>query len=178
MRTHTYTCAKGYAEQYKNREVKWQVPETVAESVASGEFPDEKTLVRYATAQLNIKKGHAIQDATQELAKDAEGKAIAGKLARPNLTLADMEKIAADTKATATERSAKGTGGQKAQAKQFQTIQDKARKMAETATPEKLAMLLELGSIDQATHDARLAAIKSTEPAKPASVPKTAPRGK
>lgn len=159
MRRHTYTCNKGYAEQYKGREVSWDVPETTSEAIASGEFPDEKTLVRYAVAQLNIKKGHAIQDATVEKVKDDKGKDT-DKLANPNLTLADMEKIARETKATATERAAKGTGGQKAQAKAYATAKDKAKQIAENATPEKLATLLELGMISQEDHDARLAAIK------------------
>lgn len=152
MRRHTYTCNKGYAEQYKGREVSWDVPETVEEAIKSGEFADEKTLVRYAVAQLNIKKGHAIQDATQE--KDKEG-----KLVNPSMTLADMEKIARDTKATLSERSAPGTGGVKGKAKKFDTTAQKAKQIAENATPEKLATLLELGLIDQSEHDARLAAI-------------------
>src|SRR5436853_1899395 len=99
MRTHTYTCAKGYAEKYKGREVSWPVPESVTEAIESGEFKDEKPLVRYAVAQLNIRKGHAIQDATVATVKDAEGKDT-GKLVSPDLSLKDMEKIARDTKAT------------------------------------------------------------------------------
>ena len=160
MRRHTYTCNKGYADQYKGREVSWDVPETMKEAIESGEFPDEKTLVRYAVAQLNIKKGHAIQDATTEKKKDDKGKDT-NELANPNLTLADMEKIARETKATATERAAKGTGGQKAQAKAFATAKEKAKQIAENATPEKLATLLELGMISQEEHDARLAAVGS-----------------
>lgn len=153
-RRHTYTCDKGYAENYKGREVSWDVPETVEEAVRSGQFEDEKTLVRYATAQLNIKKGHAIQRAT--VAKDKEG-----NLANPNMTLADMEKIAAETVAKKDERTKGGKAKvEKEQAKKFATAAEKAKAALETATPEKLATLLELGFITQDEHDARLAALK------------------
>lgn len=167
MRRHTYTCAKGYAESYKGREVSWDVPETAEEGIKSGEFPDEKTIMRYATAQLNIKKGHAVMDATNEQAKGEDGKPT-GKLANPNMTLADMEKIARSTIATASDRAAKGTGGQKVQAKKFATAQDKAKQIVENATPEKLAVLLEVGLIDQTEHDARLAAISAAPAGKKA----------
>jgi hypothetical protein len=153
MRRHTYTADKGYAEAYKGREVTWDVPETVEEAIRSGEFEDEATLVRYATAQLNIKKGHAIQRAT--VAKDKDG-----NLANPNMTLADMEKIAADTKAKKDERQKGGKAKvEKENAKKFDTAAQKAKAIAENASPEKLATLLELGFITQEEHDSRLAAI-------------------
>lgn len=160
MRTHTYTCAKGYADKYKGREVKWQVPETVAEAIESGQFPDEKTIVRYATAQLNIRKGHAIQDATQETTKDAEGKST-GVLVNDNLSLAQMEKIAADVVASATERTRTGgAGGQKAAATKFTSAQEKANAKLASATAEQVADWLDLGIITQEQADARLAEIK------------------
>lgn len=138
MRTHTYTCNKGYADSYKGREVSWQVPETVEEAISSGEFKDEKTLVAYAVAQLNIRKGHAIQDATKE-EKD-------GKLVNPSLSVADMEKIAADTKADGVRNARSGGGSQKAKAEKLDTAKAKAAEIAARETdPAKIAMLRELG---------------------------------
>lgn len=148
MRTHTYTCAKGYADQYKGREVSWPVPETVAEAIESGEFKDERTIVRYATAQLNIRKGHAIQDATVATVKDAEGKDT-GKLVNSALSIKDMEKIARETRATGDERVRAG-GNQKVRAEKYSTTKQKAAERAKNATPEQLAILRDLGLLDEA----------------------------
>lgn len=172
MRTHTYTCNKGYADKYKNREVSWQVPETVAEAIESGEFKDEKTLVRNAVAQLNIRKGHAIQDATVATVKDAEGKDT-GKLINPDLSIRDMEKIARETRATGEERLRAG-GNQKVRAEKFATAKQKAAEKAKTATPEQLAILRDLGLLDEAP-----AATNGEAPAaKPAAQPTRQPAGK
>lgn len=148
-RTHTYVCNKGYADGYKGREVKWQVGETVEESIARGEFPDEKTLVRAAQAQLNVKRGHAIQAATVEQKKDAEGKET-GELVNPNLSLAEMEKIAADTVMTETTRTrTAGAGGQKAAAQKFTSAQEKINAKLANATEDQLSDWLDLGLITE-----------------------------
>lgn len=161
MRTHTYTCAKGYAEKYKGREISWPVPESVAEAIESGEFKDEKTLVRYAVAQLNIRKGHAIQAATVETVKDADGKDT-GKLVNADLSVKDMEKIARETRATGDERVRAG-GNQKVRAEKFATAKTKAAEKIKTATPEQIALMRELGLIDEA--DAAANGAKSAAPA-------------
>jgi hypothetical protein len=157
MRTHTYTCAKGYADQYKKREVSWPVPETLAEAIESGEFKDEKTLVRYAVAQLNIRKGHAIQAATVEENEDKT-------LKFPSLSVKDMEKIARETRATGDERVRAG-GNQKVRAEKFATTKTKAAEIAKTADPAKIALLKELGLLDEAPATAAPAAA----PAAPAA---------
>jgi Arc/MetJ-type ribon-helix-helix transcriptional regulator len=168
MRTHTYTAAKGYAEKYKGREISWPVPESVTEAVESGEFKDEKTLVRYAVAQLNIRKGHAIQAATVETVKDAEGKDT-GKLVSPDLSVKDMEKIARETRATGDERIRAG-GNQKVRAEKFATAKQKAAERAKNATPEQLAILRDLGLLDEAE------ATPAAKPAAPAAAAKPAQR--
>lgn len=146
MRTHTYTCNKGYADEYKGREVSWQVPQTVEEAISSGEFKDEATLVAYAVAQLNIRKGHAIQDATKAVV-GGEGP-DKDNLANPHMTTADMEKVAADTKADGVRARAAG-GSQKAKAEKFESTKAKAREIAARETdPVKLALLRELGMLD------------------------------
>jgi Arc/MetJ-type ribon-helix-helix transcriptional regulator len=160
MRTHTYTCNKGYADKYKKREVQWPVPETIAEAIESGEFKDEKTIVRYAVAQLNIRKGHAIQAATVEENEDKT-------LKFPDLSTKDMEKIARDTRATGDERVRAG-GNQKVRAEKFATAKSKAAEVAKTADPAKLALLKELGLLDEAPATAAPAAAKA---------PATAPAG-
>lgn len=164
-RTHTYKCAKGYAPEYQGREVKWEVPTSIDEAVSSGQFENVDTILRYATAQLNIKKGHAIQAATVEQVKDADGKPT-GKLANPNMTLAQMEQLAAATVAKASERTKSGGGSQKDKAKAHETTKAKAKAMAETADPVKLAALLELGLISKEEHDTRLAAAAPAKPAR------------
>lgn len=171
MRTHTYTCNKGYAEKYKNREVSWPVPETAAEAIESGEFKDERTLVRYAVAQLNIRKGHAIQDATVATVKDAEGKDT-GKLVNADLSLRDMEKIARDTKATGDERVRAG-GNQKVRAEKYSTTKQKAAAAAKSATPEQLAILRDLGLLDESTDNGAspAAVAKPAATAQPAKQP-------
>lgn len=158
MRTHTYTCNKGYADEYKGREVSWQVPQTVEEAISSGEFKDEATIVAYATAQLNIRKGHAIQAATKEENED-------GTLKNPHLSVADMEKIAADTKADGVTRTRSGGGSQKAKAEKLDTAKQKAAEIAARETdPAKLAMLRELGLLPDEP-----ATASTTAEAKPAN---------
>lgn len=157
VRTHTYVCAKGYADKYKGREVKWQSGTTVAESIARGEFPDEETLVYAAQKQLDVKRGHAIQAATVEVTKDAEGKDTT-TLVNPDLSLAQMEKIAAETVFTAPTRTrTAGAGGQKAAATKFSSARDKAAAKLPTATAEQVAEWLEYELITQEQADARLA---------------------
>lgn len=141
MRTHTYTAAKGYADKYKKREISWPVPETLAEAVESGEFKDEKTVVRYAVAQLNIRKGHAIQAATVEENEDKT-------LKFPDLSVKDMEKIARETRATGDERVRAG-GNQKVRAEKYATTKSKAIEAAKTATPEQIALMKSLGLLDE-----------------------------
>jgi hypothetical protein len=156
-RTHTYVCAKGYADKYQGREVKWTVLEDVATAISSGDFPDEKTLVRYAYAQLNIRKGHAIMDATKETKKDAEGKDT-GELVNPDLSLAEMEKIAATTVASANERTRTGgAGGQKVAAQKFTSAKEKIAAKLATATEEQLAEWLDLDLITEEQANARRA---------------------
>lgn len=160
MRTHTYTCNKGYAEEYKGREVSWQVPQTVEEAVSSGEFKDEATLVAYAVAQLNIRKGHAIQDATKALV-GGEGP-DKDSLANPHMTVADMEKVAASTKADGV-RQRTGGGSQKVKAQALDTAKQRAAEIASRETdPAKIAMLRELGLLP--AEDAT--ATETTAPAK------------
>lgn len=142
MRTHTYTAAKGYADKYKKREISWPVPETLAEAIESGEFKDEKTVVRYAVAQLNIRKGHAIAAATIEENEDKT-------LKFPDLSVKDMERIARETRATGDERIRAG-GNQKVRAEKFATAKTRAAEVAKTADPAKLALLRELGLLDEA----------------------------
>lgn len=169
MRTHTYTCAKGYADKYKSREISWPVPESVAEAVESGEFKDEKTLVRYAVAQLNIRKGHAIQAATVETVKDAEGKDT-GKLVNADLSVKDMEKIARETRATGDERVRAG-GNQKVRAEKFATAKTKAAEKIKTATPEQIQLMRDLGLIDEAADASANGAKAPATPAAPARTP-------
>jgi len=157
-KTHTYVCNKGYAPEYKGRKVTWTIHTTPDEAIAAGDFDSLDTIMRYANAQLNIKRGHAIQKATLEQTKDADGKPT-GTLANPNMTTAAMEQLAAATNATATERTRTGEGKQKDRAKAYDTTKEKAKQILETATPEKLATLLELGFISKEEHDAKLAAI-------------------
>lgn len=165
MRTHTYTCNKGYADEYKGREVSWQVPETVEEAIASGEFKDEKTIVRYAVAQLNIRKGHAVQDYTKEtITEDGPDK---GKLKNPNATTAQLESVAAGIKADGNERTRTGGGSQKVKAAQLDTAKQKAAAIAATADPAKLAVLRELGLLPDdgaaPTTEAKTAPAKSAK---------------
>lgn len=168
-RTHTYTCAKGYADQYKTREVKWDVYTTPDEAIAAGQFDSIETIMQYANAQLNIRKGHAIQDATQEQVKGEDGKPT-GKLVRPSMSLKDMEDLAASTVAKKIERAEKGSGGVKKLAAQAQTTKTKAQAMlsSDSLTEGKLAALLELEQIDQATYDAKLAELKAKKGKAPA----------
>jgi hypothetical protein len=161
-RTHTYVCNKGYADKYKGREVKWQVGETVAESIERGEFPDEKTLVRAAQAQLNIKRGHAIQAATVEKTKDAEGKET-DVLVNPDLSLADMEKIAAETVMTASSVTRTPGGGQKVAAQKFTSAKEKIAAKLATATEEQIADWLDLGLIDEAQAAGRRAELANAK---------------
>jgi hypothetical protein len=160
---HIYTANKGYADQYKGREIGWTVYTTAEEAIAAGQFDSAETIMQYANAQLNIKKGHAIQAATVELAKDKDGKQIPGQLVNPALSTADMEKLAESTVATKIDRAPKGSGGQKTLAKKAQTTAEKAKDMLASAnlTKEKLDTLLELEQIDQATYDAKLAELKA-----------------
>lgn len=160
-KTHTYVCKKGYAPEYKGREVRWQYWTTPEEAIQNGAFDSIETIMRYANAQLNIKKGHAVQAATVEKVKDADGKPT-DKLANPSMTQSAMEALAAGVSAKATERT-RGSGGgkQKDRAKAFDTAKDKAKAMAETATPDQLAALLSLGFITQEEHDAKLAAARN-----------------
>jgi hypothetical protein len=164
MRTHTYTCAKGYADKYKKREISWPVPETVQEAIESGEFKDERTLVRYAVAQLNIRKGHAIQAATVEENEDKT-------LKFPDLSVKQMENIARETRATGDERIRAG-GNQKVRAEKFATAKTRAAEIAKTADPAKLALLKELGLVDEAP-----AASNSAEAPKPATGATRRPAG-
>lgn len=157
-KTHTYVCNKGYADQYKGREVKWERGVTMAESIARGEFPDEETLVNAAQAQLNIKRGHAIQAATVEQVKDADGKPT-GELVNPSLSLSDMEKIARETVMTKSDRTRVPGGGQKVAAQKFTTAKDKIAAKLATATEEQIADWLDLGLIDEAQATARRAEI-------------------
>jgi len=159
-RTHTYVCAKGYADKYKGREVKWQSGTTVAESIARGEFPDEETLVYAAQKQLDVRRGHAIQDATQELKKDADGKEIPGQLVNPDLSLADMERIAAETVFTKTTRERVPGGGQKVAAQKFTTAKEKVAAKLATATEDQINDWLGFELITQEQAAARLAEIK------------------
>lgn len=144
MRTHIYIPKKGYADQYKGLKITWDVPETIEEAISSGQFPDEKTIVRKAVNQLNIERGHAIQRATVEKVKDADGKETA-ELANPNLTVAQMEAIARSVNASATVRGRSAGGSVKERAEKFATSQQKAKELAATASPETLAALAALG---------------------------------
>lgn len=147
IRRHIYVCAKGYAEQYKGREVKWESGTDVASSLARGEFPDEATLVYAAQKQLDVKRGHAIQAATVEVKKDAEGNDTT-ELANPTLSLADMERIAAATVFTAPTRTrTAGAGGQKAAAQKFTGAQEKVNAKLPSATEEQLSDWLDMGLI-------------------------------
>jgi len=157
IRTHTYVCAKGYAEEYKGRNVKWQSGKTLAAALARGEFPDEATLVYAAQKQLDVKRGHAIQAATVEVTKDAEGKDTT-TLANPNLSLAAMEKIAAETVFTAPTRTRiAGGGGQKVAAQKFTSAQEKIATKLPTATAENIAEWIEYGLITEDMAAGRLA---------------------
>lgn len=158
MRTHTYVLNKGYTDEYKGRKVSWEVPTTVAEAIERGFFDSEDTIVREAVNQLNIKRGHAIQKATIEQLKDAEGKPN-GTLANPSMTVASMEQLAVSVVAKKSDRTRGVGGAAKDRAKRFDTTATKAKEIAATASPEKLATLLELGLISQEEHDTRLAAI-------------------
>lgn len=145
MRTHSYKLNKGYSEAYKGQVVTWDVPSTtVAECVASGAFESEEAVVREAVNQLNIKRGHAIQAATVELVKDADGKDTT-QLANPSLTIADMEKIAKSVTVKTASRARSAGGSVKEKAEKFATSQTKAKELAATASPETLAALKALG---------------------------------
>lgn len=145
MRTHSYKLNKGYTEQYKGQIVTWDVPSaTVAECISSGAFESEEAVVREAVNQLNIKRGHAIQAATVETVKDAEGKDT-GVLANPSLTIADMEKIAKSVTVKTASRARSAGGSVKEKAEKFATSQTKAKELAATASPETLAALKALG---------------------------------
>ncbi len=155
VRNHVYVCNKGYADQYKGREVKWQSGKLVADSLARGEFPDEATLVYAAQKQLDVKRGHAIQAATVEVTKDAEGNDTT-TLANPNLSLADMERIAASTVFTAPTRTrTAGAGGQKVAAQKFTGAQEKVNAKLPTATEEQIADWLDMGLITEAQASGR-----------------------
>jgi hypothetical protein len=143
MRTHTYICKKGYPEKFKGTEIRWQVPQNVAEAISSGQFKDEDTIVAYAVAQLNIRKGHAISDAVNE--KDKDGKAVG-----LDLTTADLTKIAEDVKADGVRTRTAGGVTQKEAKEKLTTAKTKAAELAKTADPAKLAMLRELGLLDDA----------------------------
>lgn len=160
MRTNTYTCNKGYAEEYKGREVSWQVPQSVEEAISSGEFKDEETIVALAVAQLNIRKGHAIMDATKEVI-GGEGK-DKDSLKFPHMSTADMEKTAADVRADGVRTRSAG-GSQKAKAEKLDTAKQKAVEIAaREKDPAKLALLRELGLLpDEPT------AAPAATPAKP-----------
>lgn len=162
MRRHTYKLNKGYADEYKGREISWDVPTTMKEAIEGGFFDSEETVVRQAVNQLNISRGHAIQAATVEQTKDAEGKPT-GKLANPNLTTAAMEQIALAVVAKKSDRQRGVGGAAKDRAKKYDTTATKAKEIAATASPERLATLLELGLISQEEHDTRLAAVTPTK---------------
>lgn len=163
VRNHVYVCAKGYADKYKGREVKWQSGKLVADSIARGEFPDEATLVYAAQKQLDVKRGHAIQAATVEVLKDAEGKDTT-TLANPDLSLADMERIAASTVFTAPTRTrTAGAGGQKVAAQKFTSAQEKINAKLPTATEDNVAEWLEFGLITDEQAAARRAELKGAK---------------
>lgn len=142
MRTHTFKLGKGYAPEYVGREITWQVPQTVEEAIASGEFKDEATLVGYATAQLNIRKGHAVMDATKEKGED-------DRLANPAMSASAMEAVAAGVKADGIRAKGTGTGGAKVKAAKFEAVASKVQNSLKDASPEKIALLRELGLLPE-----------------------------
>ncbi len=138
MRTHVYTMNKGYDAPHKGQSLSWEVPVNLSEAIPTY-FKDEATLVRTAVAQLNIKKGHAVQAASVER-PDKEGKGTDGS----TLTIADLTKIATDTMMD-TEIRERGVGNQKENAKLGATAKQKAAELSKNATPAEMALLRKLG---------------------------------
>lgn len=138
MRTHTYTMNKGYDAPHKGQSLNWEVPVNLSEAIPKF-FKDEATLVRTAVAQLNIKKGHAVQAASVER-PDKDGKGDDGS----KLSIADLTKIASETMMD-TEIRERGTGSQKENAKIGASAKQKAAELAKNATPAELALLRKLG---------------------------------
>lgn len=159
MRNHTYTFGKGYADSFKGQAISWPVGEIVgtptqaqidaaglSELVGEGKpFDSIQTFANYANAQLNIKKGHAVQDATKEVpTKDENGKTVGRDGSK--LTLADLSKIALEVRGTKSER-ARGEGSVKARAEKHETAKKVAAEKAKTYSPEQLKVLADLGML-------------------------------
>lgn len=159
MRNHTYTFGKGYADSFKGQAISWPVGEIVgtptqaqidtaglSELVGEGKsFDSIQTLANYANAQLNIKKGHAVQDATKEVpTKDESGKTVGRDGSK--LTLADLSQIALAIRATKSER-VKGEGSVKGRAEKLDTAKKVAAEKAKSYSPEQLKVLADLGML-------------------------------
>ena len=157
---HTYNFReKGYkGTAVVGQNIQWTRPSSIAEALKPGPdtngqpyFADEQTLLDYAVAQLNIRKGHAVQAAALGKNKDEEGNAI------PAVT--DLAGLAKIGQSTVAERLTRRTGqpSQKDRAEKLTKVENKIRSKIETYTPEQLAFAVEAEIITQADMDAELA---------------------
>ena len=143
VKTHTYEFAKGSLPEFEGKTITWETYSTPEEAIKAGEYDSMDTIMRYANAQLNIKKGHAAQRFTKQKPKKNEDGTITG-IDGSKAPLAEVAKIARGTVATATERTRDGIS-QKDAAKKFKTAQQTIRAKAATLSPETLAELKAAG---------------------------------
>ena len=138
MRTHEYKIGKGYPAELKDTIVTWPLPTTIQEAISGGFFKDESVLLHRACANLNVDKGHAIQDYVLERVEKNEGLP----------TVAEMAKVAAETNADGEVRR-RGTGGQKAKAQAFTNVTSKAAERWASASAEQRRFLVEIGMFNE-----------------------------
>ena len=156
-RIKEFTFKKGYEKSgLSGQKVTWQNGTTIEEALGPNpthpeqkpDFPSIESLLAYAYAQLDIRRGHAVK---AELDAALEGDAEK-KIAPRDLTLAEAEEIARKTTAGSTIRRA-GTGAAAAKKKLDALTGGNALAQHDE---EKLGALVTLGLITAEQRDAEL----------------------
>jgi hypothetical protein len=142
-KTHIYKFEKGSTEKTMGQEITWPVYTTPEEAIKAGAFDSMDTIMRYANAQLNIKKGHAAQRASKQKIKKNEDGTTSG-VDGSTLSLAALADVARKTVATATERTRDGLS-QKEAAKRARTLQKNIQEKKASLSPETIAELRAAG---------------------------------
>lgn len=161
MRTHTFKTSKSFPESLREQTISWDVPENVKEALdatigpdGKPYFADEATLVRYAVAQLNIKKGHGAATFADKLATDEKDPRIP--------SVEEVQNIARGIIAEPVrERSAAGEGKTstkelREKAKRHEKVESAVLGDIDKFSKAQLAGFVAVGLIDQAAMDASL----------------------
>lgn len=153
MRTHEYEMDKGYPDSHKGQTVTWNVPVTVDEAISGGFFKDAETLVRVAVAQLNIKRGHAVNKRVLDEKAPADQKTIAA-LSEYAATINYTEDLRERGKGTESKAAKKVIEKQRAA-----LTEDRLAKL----NPAGLDTMVEMGLLTVEERDAELARRKAAK---------------